>query len=266
MKLLLLADLHNRRDWYDWIAGQSPSFDIVAVGGDLMDGFSPDGLLPQMEFVRIWTMKITAGGSCLALASGNHDIAPDWPQNTSGLWFQRQKHRRLAAFAKAGHWMDVLAQPGRVVVDGTTDILETGNGEKIVITSIPWEASAEKELWETGAQAREQYRCPWLVLNHEPPGGTMVGGTRGSFSLFYLILEFHPTFVLSGHLHDRPYRKDGSFAENLEGTWCFNPGHPARRGTDAPNCIMLDTVTGIVEWRGYEMGDGRWLKQKISLR
>jgi len=263
---MLLSDLHHRIDWFEWIADQAADFDIVAIGGDLLNGF--DGLLPQMEFVRNWADQMMVGCACLALASGNHDgnhIGSSVRQLISETSLDALSRRRLEAFAKTDRWMDVLARPGRIVVDGVTDILTTENGEQLIVTCIPWDVSGEKELWEVGAQVRDQTNAPWLVLHHEAPGGTLVGGTMGNFPLFYHILEFHPAFVLSGHFHDQPYRKDGSFADHLEGTWCFNPGHPLREGSAAPNHIILDTKAGTAEWHGYDTANRCWQKKEAVL-
>jgi len=46
MRLLLLADLHFRVEWYHGLAQQR--VDIAVIAGDLLDGFRPGGLLPQM--------------------------------------------------------------------------------------------------------------------------------------------------------------------------------------------------------------------------
>lgn len=268
MRLLLLADLHNRCDWYAWVAQQASQFDVIGIGGDLLDGFDPGGLFPQMEFLRGWTNEIAASGAILALASGNHDgndSVLGWRRRYLQRHYNTIERRRFAIFASEDHWMDILKKPGKVVVDGASSLIASRSGESIVVTCIPYlaENRIAQEVWETGSLLRKQNNLPWLVLHHEPPAGTRVGGPTGNISLFYKILEYRPDFVLSGHIHDRPYRNDGGFADNIEGSWCLNPG--CQGCTSAPNRIILDTVAGNIEWHGFDMRNGRWLKQMVRL-
>jgi Icc-related predicted phosphoesterase len=97
----------------------------------------------------------------------------------------------------------------------------------VVATTIPYDFSAvrwHEELWQTGAQLRRESGAPWIVLHHEPPAGTKVGGASGNDGLPYLIEEYQPNFLLSEHMHLEPYR--GDFGSRIGATWCFNPGHP----------------------------------------
>jgi len=47
MRILITADLHSRRDWFDWLLRQQA--DLTVVAGDLLDGFRADGLQVQMR-------------------------------------------------------------------------------------------------------------------------------------------------------------------------------------------------------------------------
>jgi hypothetical protein len=138
-----------------------------------------------------------------------------------------------------------------LVTDGRTAALETPRGS-IVVTTIPFDFGDGRDmdaLWREGAIKRRSLRVPWLVLHHEPPADTMVGGQMGDPSLFYKIQEYRPNFVVSGHMHDQPYR--GSFADSLEGTWCFNPGYPAGsfvQKSKIPNHIVLDLSDSTATW------------------
>jgi Icc-related predicted phosphoesterase len=40
MKLLLIADLHFRIDWYRWLIEQAPNYDLVWMVGDLLEGIA----------------------------------------------------------------------------------------------------------------------------------------------------------------------------------------------------------------------------------
>lgn len=267
MKILLLSDLHNRTDWLEWTVTQAHNVDLVAVAGDLLDGYHPDGLLPQMLVVKKWADNFP---TALALSSGNHDgntqnttCAPDnWvcpaEQNTSA-----------SEIMMANHWMDTLKRTG-LVTDMQSEILETTTGN-IIVTTIPfypvrtegkenWEFT--DQLWNKGAKLQKETNLPWLVLHHEPPSHTLVGT-----NVFYKIKEYQPDFVLSGHIHCQPYKD--SFADKIGKTWWFNPGAPSAKQdkSSIPNHIVLETnltlKKGLATWNATQ-GENR-ITQKIKL-
>ena len=248
MRILLLADIHSHRQWYRWIASQNA--DLTVIAGDLLDGFSDDGVLSQQLWFSKWLERFP---SPLALSSGNHDaIDPGasifYPEGLAGF----SENHRVAAnrLLSSKHWMDCLERPG-VVTDGRTEVVETRHGP-IVVTTIPfyfWEhgESLVGELWRDGATLRNMRKAPWLVLHHEPPADTAVGGMNGDPELPYTIQEYQPNLVVSGHIHGQPYV--GSFAEKLDDTWCFNPGRPSMEHTGPiPNHIVLDLKAGNATW------------------
>ena len=246
MRILLLADIHSQGQWYRWIASQNA--DLTVIAGDLLDGFSNEGLLTQKLSFSNWVARFP---SPLALSSGNHD------GNESSLaGFEidalvgfSDKHRAEAnRLLSEKHWMDCLERPG-VVTDGRTAVVETPHGS-IVVTTIPFDFGSGGDmdhLWREGALKRKTLRIPWIVLHHDPPADTMVGGHTGDPSLFYKIQEYRPSFVVSGHIHVQPYR--GSFADKLGETWCFNPGRPEQSHLGSvPNHIVLDLRAGTATW------------------
>jgi len=103
--------------------------------------------------------------------------------------------------------MDCLERPG-LVTDGRTSLIQTPAGT-VVVTTIPFnhwmhtDVPAD-DLWRKGAMLRKEQKAHWIVLHHEPPFDTTVGGTRGDPELFYKIREYCPNFVVSGHLHGQP--------------------------------------------------------------
>jgi predicted phosphodiesterase len=244
MKLLLLADLHFHQAWYRWIAAQSA--DLTAIAGDLLDGFSPGGLLPQMVSIKKWVDEFRGP---LALSSGNHDgnIAGG---AIMGEDFPVTNREAAMALLLREYWMDALERAD-VVTDRRSQVLETAAGA-IVVTTIPFDFTAvtrTDDLWKQGAVLRRQHRARWLVLHHEPPADTLVGGLMGSTSLFYKIQQYQPDFVLSGHIHYQPYRE--TFADRIGRTWCFNPGMPAPSSAvnaKIPNHILLDVHRGTATW------------------
>ncbi len=249
MRLLLLADLHFRDDWYRWLF--EPRADLAVIAGDLLDGFHPGGLLPQMLALREWCARFPGN---LAISSGNHDAnVPGGVFDPEGL-AEIPENKRQAALEmlQAKHWMDRLERPG-IVTDGRTTVVETSGGP-LVVTTIPYDhvqrgSTFADELWQAGAALRKFHQAQWIVLHHEPPADTAVGGLMGDPELFYRIREYRPNFVVSGHLHAQPY--SGSFADQIDGTWCFNPGFPAAnraRAAKIPNHILLDLAERTATW------------------
>jgi predicted MPP superfamily phosphohydrolase len=246
MCILLLADLHFRTDWYRWISNQHA--DLTAIAGDLLDGFHPGGLLPQMIAFKQWADRFPG---FLALSSGNHDgNLEDWA--VAGEFMETNNRAEAHAILSSPQWMDALERP-RVVTDRRSQILESPSG-KLVVTTIPFFPGQGgprvcSALWDEGHRQRTTSGAPWIVLHHEPPADTMVGGHSGDPSLFYKIREYQPDFVLSGHIHGQPYT--GAFADRIGPTWCFNPGVPPAgqmRGAKIPNHIVLDTGRRSATW------------------
>ena len=162
--------------------------------------------------------------------------------------------------------MDFLERP-ELVTDGRTSLIQTPGGA-VVVTTIPFNHRMRgnkiaDELWQEGQRLRICTRAPWIVLHHEPPADTTVGGTMGDSELFCKIREYHPNFVVSGHLHNQPYR--GAFAEKIYGTWCFNPGSPViSRALKAkiPNHIVLDLSARTATWHATpNVGQSPIIKQ-----
>lgn len=218
MRILLLSDLHFRADWYAWVARQRA--DLTAIAGDLLDGFPPDGLLPQMVAIKKWVDTFPGP---LAISSGNHDAnLEEWA--VAGEFMQMNERSEALTILSSKHWMDSLARPS-VVTDRRSEILQTPSG-KIVVTTIPFFPGHGgprvcSDLWDKGRRLGATSYAPWIVLHREPPADTMVGGHSGDPSLSYKIREYQPDFVVSGHIHGQPYA--GSFADKIGGTWCFNP-------------------------------------------
>ena len=268
MRILLLSDLHFREPWYQWVSAQKA--DLTIIAGDLMDGFHKNGRLPQILFLVEWCQRFEGQ---LALSSGNHDGNDDDPHfDLSKMnrlpMDQRERVRRLIS---EPHWMDHLER-SNVVTDRRTAVVETLKG-KIIVSTIPFcflpgsEDPATDGLFREGAILRKKLKIPWIVVHHDPPADTKVGGLYGDTRLFYLIREYNPDFVISGHPHSQPYT--GSFADNLGETWCFNPGCPEpafEREAKFPNHILLDLKKSTAIWYATSNVTGKPMHQQISLR
>ncbi len=124
--------------------------------------------------------------SPLAISSGNHDANdPEILPTTRELPRVAAADRHLAeSLILRERWMEALSRPG-VVTDNRSEVLETASG-RIVITTIPYDYTGcthRKDLWRSGASLRKQTAAPWLVLHHEPPADTDVGGLHGNTGL-----------------------------------------------------------------------------------
>ncbi len=265
MRILITADLHSRRDWFDWLLLQRA--DLFIVAGDLMDGFRADGLLPQMLELRRWCSQFPGQ---LAICSGNHDhnnMALRKPCAGDLVGSFGQEQSEVLPQILTEHWMDCL-ENDRTVTDRRTNVVMTPGGG-LVVTAIPYDFDGGEnhdDLWEEGARLQRKEQTPWMVLHHEPPAEVKVGGRMGNRQLYYKIQEYRPNFVFSGHLHNQPYV--GSFADQLEGTWCFNPGHPERHQaikSNIPNHIILDLAARTATWQAAPLAGESRICETISL-
>ncbi len=265
MRILITADLHSRRDWFDWLHRQQA--DLTVVAGDLLDGFRADGLLVQMLELRRWCAQLPGH---LAVCSGNHDhnnMPLSTPLSKALAGIPEDEHLEGLSLLLAGHWMDCL-ENDKIVTDRRSKVVTTPEG-KLVVTTIPYDFDGGEDhddLWEEGARLRHKWKTPWLALHHEPPAEIKVGGSMGNRQLHYEIQEYRPDFVFSGHLHNQPY--DGSFADRLGGTWCFNPGHPMPRlatRCSVPNHIVLDLVEQTATWHASQNIGNRPVTETIHL-
>jgi len=178
MRLLLTSDLHSQSRWFDWIS--RTDVDAILIAGDLIDGFSSEGLVPQMIAVSQWAERLQCP---LALCSGNHDanfLGAMAVTDFEGIDPMADK------LAFVPRWMDAL-EDARVVVDGRSEVVDWG--EPVVVTTIPYSGFVEAEfidsLWQAGDRLRRECGHLWFVLHHEPPAGTAVGGTGGDSALLW---------------------------------------------------------------------------------
>lgn len=215
-KILLTADLHNNRSWYEWLLTEAPKYDLVAIAGDFLDMFGTDEG-GQIDYLRKeWLPAFTATGVPLALCTGNHD------------------HVALT-------WLSYVNRPPLIVGDGETQLLTFRSGQKLVVTTCPYYRTFQQRdsvmagLWQYGARLRDSENAPWLVLHHEPVSQMCPKGTIATHWLGLRIQEYHPDFVACGHFHETAHFP---FGVKIDNTWCFNAGQ--RLDAPRPNYIVLD--------------------------
>lgn len=145
MKILLTNDLHGCEDWYDWLLAQAPLFDLIAIAGDLFDGFSDDGLIPQvLEFDR-FVAALRKTGCCLAFSTGNHDgnIGLDADQMLKTFAEDGPTDPRAQKILTCEYWPDAFDfqsefGQGTVVTDNRASILSFPTGERILVSTHPY--------------------------------------------------------------------------------------------------------------------------------
>ncbi len=87
-------------------------------------------------------------------------------------------------------------------------------------------------------------------MYHWPPLGspTCWTGSRdyGDRDARAWIEVYQPDVVLAGHVHQSPFRRDGSWADRIGRTWIFNAGHQIG---PIPCHVALDFAAGTATWR-----------------
>jgi Icc-related predicted phosphoesterase len=227
MRLLLVADLHYSLPQFDWVLEMAPRFDVVVLAGDHLDLASLVDGRAQSLVVRKYFARLRAKTK-LITCSGNHDLDG---KNAEG--------------EKAPRWLSTAQQEG-VLSDG-----ESVTFEDTLFTICPW---WDGPLVKAGIAAQlaeaAKHRGPrWIWIHHAPPAKspTSWGGDRyfGDVELLEWIEQYRPDMVLSGHVHQSPFVKDGSWADRIGPTWVFNAG---QQFGAPPAHIVIDTDQGEAVW------------------
>lgn len=206
MRLLLAADLHYSLPQLDWIVEAAARFDVVVLAGDHLDISSAVPLDAQSTVIARY-VELLRARTKLVVSSGNHDLTgPDANGEQSALW------------------VPALRADG-VLVDG--DTAEVGDA---LVTVCPWwdgdagRAAVEAQFERDAARARR----PWVWVYHWPPIDSPTSWTGRRFygdpDLRGWIERFGPDVVLTGHVHESPFKDAGGWADRIGDTWVFNAG------------------------------------------
>ncbi len=236
MRLLLVSDLHYTLRQFDFVVDVAPDFDVVVMAGDHLDISSAVELDAQIVVVGRY-LEVLRDATSLIVSSGNHDLTGDDPQGE-----------------RAALWMSDTRAAG-IPTDG--DTIELGD---TMITICPWwDGPIGREAVEAQL-VRDVARRParWIWVYHWPPTGSPTSwtGTKhyGDPDLAGWIDRFAPDIVLTGHVHEPPFKPGGSWWDRTPGSapsWIFNPG---RQIGPMPTRIELDLDAGTATWRSL-MGD-----------
>lgn len=227
MRILLVSDLHYRLPQLDWVVRVAPQFDLVVMAGDHLDISSAVSLDAQSIVVLQYLSLLRAAGH-LAVSSGNHDLTgPDPRGEQCALWLEE-------------------ARAAGVPTDGDSILIDD-----TLITICPWWDGPAGCLATEALLAADAERRPqrWVWVYHWPPADSPTCWTGrkhyGDADVAGWIARFRPDMVLSGHVHQPPFRPDGAWADRIGPTWIFNAGHQIG---PVPAHIEIDFAAGSATW------------------
>lgn len=232
MKLLFVADLHYTLKQFDWLLAEAPNFDMVSIGGDLLDLSSQLDFDIQIAVVEEYLHKLRQK-TLMLVSSGNHD-----------------GDSRNEADESVARWL-MEAKAEQLVVDNESVLV----GDDLLITVCPWWDGplSRTQLEEFLTRESTKPRRRWIWVHHAPAAGSPTSWTgkkdAGDEYLREWIERFQPDLVLSGHIHGAPFYEKGSWIDQIGATWVFNPG---RQIGPYPTHIRLDLDGEKAEWISME--------------
>ena len=227
MLCLLVADLHYDLRKFDWVVAAAAHADVVVLAGDHLDAAAVIGRSSQAVIVQKYFRRIRERAPLL-ISSGNHDL--DY----------RDSHGVMST-----RWI-TGARHYDVPTDGDSRLI----GDTL-FTICPWTEGAASHariapLLERDAAVRP---ARWVVVHHAPPASspTSWDGRKwfGDQIMRGWIERYQPDIVLSGHVHQAPFTRDGSWADRIGKTWIFNAGHQIG---PLPSHIVVDTARPGAYW------------------
>ncbi len=227
MRLLLVADLHYSLPQFDWVLDVAQDFEVVVMAGDHLDISSLVDGRAQSVVVKKYFSRLAAK-TRLLICSGNHDLDSKDPSGE-----------------KTARWLKGQ-QTGGVPSDGETFLLDD-----TLFTICPWWDGpvAKAGIGAQLAEAAAKRTKPWIWVHHAPPAKspTSWGGDRyfGDVELREWIERYRPDIVLTGHVHQSPFVRDGSWVDRIGDTWVFNAG---QQFGAPPSHVILDTDAGEALW------------------
>lgn len=228
MRILLVSDLHYTLRQFDFVVDAAADHDLVVFAGDHLDISSSVELDAQIVVVLRY-FELVREQTALAVSSGNHDLTGD---DANG--------------ERAAVWMDEVRRIG-VPTDGES----TWADDDTLVTICPWWdgpiGRAEVEAQLAADLARRPAR--WIWVYHWPPVGSPTSWTGTKFygdpDVLEWIERFSPDVVLTGHVHEPPFKPGGSWNDRIGSTWIFNPG---RQIGAVPTRVEIDLAAGTASW------------------
>jgi Icc-related predicted phosphoesterase len=228
LKVLLVSDLHYALKQFDWVVANASAFDLVVLAGDHVDiaGQLSGGV--QVTVILKYLRRL-APLTRVVVSSGNHDL-----------------DTRDGAGEKVAAWMQRVRQLG-IAADG--DTIEA-NGA--LITICPWwDGPVARQAVDAKLQRDAAKRAgkSWIWVYHAPPADSPTSWTGrahfGDADLSTWIETHAPDIVLTGHIHEAPFKSGGSWADRIGASWVFNSG---RQIGPTPTHIAIDTEAREAAW------------------
>jgi Icc-related predicted phosphoesterase len=227
MKCLLVSDLHYTLKQFDWLNSVADRFDCLVIAGDMLDISSTVPVNAQILIVLKY-LRMLSQHTRVLVCSGNHDLnALNAAGEKTAGWMQRV--RRIA----------VPCDEDRVDIGATT------------LSICPWwdGPAARQRIGDQLARDATQRAEHWVWVYHAPPDQSPVSWAgKQHFGDSYLrdwINRYQPDMVLTGHIHQSPFKPDGSWVDRIGATWVFNPG---RQIGPVPTQVIIDTDKGEAIW------------------
>jgi Icc-related predicted phosphoesterase len=227
MRCLASADIHYSLPQLDWLVQAAPGFDVVVLAGDLLDLGSLVEIDAQIVVAQAY-LKRLAALTRVIVSSGNHDLDQRGPDG----------EKRAAWIVEAG--------AEEIAVDGGSLA-----AEDTLFTICPWwdgPLARDRLVRQLEADAVRRPKR-WIWVHHAPPRNspTSWSGSRtmGDETLVDWIEAYRPDMVLTGHIHQAPFVREGSWADRVGDTWVFNAGH--QYGAP-PAHVVFDTQEDAALW------------------
>ena len=227
MKCLLVADIHYALPQYDWLVGVAGDYDLVIIAGDHLDVSSLVDCRTQSLIVEKY-LELIKAKTRVVICSGNHDLDS---RNDEG--------------EKVARWIADLGARD-IITDGGSVILEDA-----LFTVCPWwdGPKARDAIGRQLAADHARRRNRWIWVYHAPPQSSPVSwsGSRsfGDSALLEWITAYQPDMVFSGHVHQSPFVREGSWVDRIGKTWVFNAGHQFGA---PPAHVAIETAVGEAVW------------------
>lgn len=227
MRVLFVSDIHYSLKQLDWLCAAAKGFDLLVIGGDLLDLGGHADLDTQIVVIEKYLRRLGVAVP-VAVCSGNHDLDSE-----------------SEAGERKAEWLQHL-DISRVSVDLQSH--EAAGGLFSICSWWDGPAAKEEIAAFLSSEAQKNIR-PWIWVYHAPPDGAKTSWNgkdyAGDTFLTDLIHQHAPDIVLSGHIHGSPFRAQGQWHDRVGKTWVFNPG---RQPSSTPAVIVLDLAAGEAIW------------------
>lgn len=238
MKILIASDLHYRLKQFDWLDNQAGQCDAMILAGDMLDISSYLDLSVQIVVIKKYLRSI-GGQIPLMICSGNHD-----------------GNEKNIADEYIAPWLQE-ARDQQVHVDGDNVLF----GETLITIFPWWDGDVTKKEVSKQFEAASQIEFKkWIWIYHAPPDGspTCWTGKRyiGDIELNKWVEQYQPDLVVTGHIHESPFKANGSWIDQIGKTWVLNAGSQIG---DVPAHIILDLESMNADWYSLAGSDTRKL-------